>query len=205
MPTFLSAAVSPWANPTEWDTIQIGSVQWFGKFEIRGAARKYKWNIADGWGFQGAYEIFQAQPPAKFSITFYLWADVQYSTYLALVGALAYSPTHLPPNNATGASSATNALSITHPQLQNNGISQVIVESIGDLQKQSDDLLFSFTVDFVEFVPQRPFPPQVPDTSAEPNDPTLTPEQKDLIAQGLQVQQQLSNNVKAMGLSGSLP
>ncbi len=199
MVDFLSTAVSPWSQPNSWDTIQIGSVSWYGKFEIEGFARKYNWNIAAGWGFQGAFEIFQAQPPAEGSITFYVWADSQYSTYLALVGVLTYSPSHLPPNNASGASSATNALNIVHPMLQNNSITQVIVKSIGPLKKQSDDLLFSFTVEFAEFAPQRAFPPQVPDTSADPNDPSVTPENQALINNINTVNQQLTNNIRAMG------
>ncbi len=203
MSNFLSTAVSPWAQPNSWDTIQIGTVSWYGKFEIEGFARKYNWNIAAGWGFQGAYEIFQAQPPAEGSITFYVWADTQYSTYIALVAALSYSPTHLPPSNASG--SSTNALNVVHPMLQNNGITQLIVKSIGPLKKQSDDLLFSFTVEFAEFVPQRAFPPQVPDTSADPNDPLVTPENQALIGQIQPLQQQLSNNIAALGKPGSQP
>jgi hypothetical protein len=207
MADFLSSLVSPWSQPNSWDTIQIGSVSWFGKFEIKSAARKYRWNVADGWGFAGAFEQFQAQPPARFTITFYLWADSQYSTYIALVQALTYSPTHLPPNNATATStgSSVSALSVTHPQLQNNGITQAIVESIGSLEKQSDDLLFSFQVDFIEFVPQQPFPPQTPDTTAAPNDPLINPVNQDLLVQGKELQQQISSTVANMGQPSAMP
>lgn len=205
MADLLSTAVSPWSYPTAWDTITIGKLSWYGKFEIRGASRKYKWNIADGWGFSGAYEIFQAQPPAKFTITFYVWADSQYSTYLSLLDALTYSPTHLPPNNASGAAGSTNALTLVHPQLQNNRISQAVVESIGGLEKQSDDLMFSFTVDFVEFVPQRAFPPQTPDTSADPNDPNLSPEVKAALAKAKVAQQEFDNAVSNVGTGPALP
>ena len=203
MADLLSSAVSPWAQPQAWDTIVIGGLSWYGKFEIKNAARKYRWNIASGWGFLGAYEIFQAQEPAKWSITFYLWADEQYSTYLALLDKLRYSPTHLPPNNGNG--SSVNALNMVHPQLQNNGITAAIVENIGDLEKQSDDLLFAFTVDFIEFVPQKPFPPQVPDTAADANDPSVTPEVRALLNQAKDAQQGLDNAVANVGSTGGLP
>lgn len=205
MADLLSTAVSPWAYAEAWDTITIGKLSWYGKFEIRGASRKYLWNIANGWGFAGAYEIFQAAPPSKFTITFYLWADEQYSTYLSLLDALRYTPQHLPPNNSSGAAGNTNALTVVHPQLQNNGITQVVVESIGDLQKQSDDLMFSFTVDFIEFVPQKAFPAQTPDTSADPNDPNLSPQVKQALARAKVAQQEFDNTVANVGNPGALP
>lgn len=205
MADFLSTAVSPWAYAEVWDTIQIGKISWYGKFEIKGASRKYIWNIANGWGFAGAYEVFQAAPPSKFSITFYLWADEQYSTYLLLLDVLRYTPQHLPPNNASGAAGTTNALTLVHPQLQNNGITQCIVESIGDLQKQSDDLMFSFVVDFVEFVPQKAFPAQTPDTAADENDPKLSPQIKQALAKARVAQQEFDNTVKNLGNPTSLP
>lgn len=205
MVDLLSTAVSPWAQPLAWDTIQIGSLSWYGKFEIRGASRKYLWNIANGWGFAGAYEIFQAAPPSKFTITFYVWADEQYSTYLQLLDVLRYSPAHMPPNNASGSSGNTSALQMIHPQLQNNGITQCVVESIGDLQKQSDDLMFSFAVDFIEFVPQRAFPPQTPDTSAEQMDPLLSQDKKDALARLAVARQRLDNAVANTGKPSALP
>lgn len=261
MADFLSTAVDPWTNPNAWDTIQIGPMTWFGKFEVRGAARKYNWQISAGLGFAGAFEIFQSQPPAEFSVTFYLWATEQYASYLQLLDVLTYSPTHLPPGvasqtssgsdnggavaaaaanlnaavaranesptpaniqavnvatanlraaqasspSAKGAGKEISALNVVHPQLQNNRITQAIVKSIGDLQKQSDDLLFSFTVEFAEFVPQKSFQPQSPDDAAIPMDPTLNNEKRAALKKLGVSQQEFANTAAEVGLGPSLP
>ena len=253
MPSILSTAQSPWAAPVAWDTIVIGGLSIYTKFEIKGASRKYRWNISDGLGFVGAYEVFQSQPPAKFSVTFYWWADSQYATWLELVDLLRYTPLHYPQpttlsggnvigaaanlddaikannaspslqnsanvlqaqaalkaaqSNPTKSVSSTNAQAITivHPQLQTNGITQVVVENIGALEKQTDDLLFSATIDFIEFIPQRPMAPQSPDTAASSEDPLLDPEIRALTERGNQSAQNLSNTIANMGTPGGLP
>jgi hypothetical protein len=253
MADLLSTAQSPWANPVAWDTLAIAGLSIYTKFEIKGASRKYRWNIADGLGFVGAYEVFQSQPPAKFSITFYFWADSQYTKWLQLVDALRYTPSHYPqPTNLSGGNvvgaaanlddaikannaspsplnsqnvlqaqaalkaaqanptktvSATNAqaIQIAHPQLQTNGITQVVVENIGALEKQTDDLLFAATIDFIEFIPQRPMAPQSPDTAASSEDPLLDPEIANLVKQGNRSAQNLSNTVSGMGQPNGMP
>ncbi len=207
MGDLLSTATSPWAQPELWDSITIGGLVWRGKIEITGASRKYTWSINDGNGYAGAYEVFVSQPPARFSIKFYVWADQQYSTYLALLDVLSYSPTHLAQSPPSSKSSAgqINALRVVHPQLQNNHITAVIVAGIGDLVKESDDLLYAFTVEFIEFTPQKEFPPQVPDTAADKNDPLISPQVKDAIAQALESQRQTAQAAANAGLIDGLP
>lgn len=201
-----SAPMDPWSAPDAWDSITIGLIFWRGKFEIKGADRKYTWNIATGMGFAGAYENFTSQPPAEFSITFYVWAASQWTQFLALISQLTYTPTHLPPTSASDSpGSALNALNIAHPQLQSNRITQVIVKKIGDLEKEGDDLMFSFTVDFIEFTKQKPIPPQVPDTAADANDPTISPEARAAIAQTKAAQQVFDTTAAGLGTPNGLP
>ena len=249
-----STISDPWSNPTAWDTLVIGTIRWYGKFEIRGAARKYNWNISAGMGFAGAYEVFISQPPVEFSITIYMWAREQYDQFLQLLSQLLYTPLHYPQpttlsggnvigaaanlddaikannaspspqnsanvlqalaalkaaqSNPTKSVSSTNAqaLQIVHPQLLNNRITQVVVKSVGGLEKQTDDLLFSFTIELVEYFPQRAMQPQSPDTAATDENAALKdPEIRALTERGNQSAQNLSNTIANMGTPGGLP
>jgi len=252
--TLQSTVSDPWSNPGAWDTLVIGPVTWYGKFEIRGAARKYNWNIGTGFGFVGAYEAFQSQPPVEFSITIFVWAHEQYDQFLQLLGLLLYTPLHYPQppqlaggnvvsaaanlndaikaNNAapsqnnsqivlqaqaalkaaqanpTKSTTSTNAqaLQIVHPQLLNNNITQVVVKSVGGLEKQSDDLMFSFTIELLEFFPQRPMQPQSPDTPATDDNIALKdPLIRDLTEKGNVSQQRFSDTISGMGQPNGMP
>jgi len=206
--SFLSSAESPWSNPTAWDTLVLkpGSKpsNWYGKFDIMGAKRSYKWDVQDGLGLQGAVELYRGRTPPPFSIKFYLWADEQYASFLQFLSSFLYDPTKLNVQPVT----------IYHPKLTNLGIDQVICESVGAIDKESDDLMFSCTVDLREFFPPIAFPTQSPDSAADAEEsPFLTPENKALLTQIGSLSGQsndligglLGNQVRNSGSPGGLP
>lgn len=72
---------SPFTNPIAWDTITVSGREWFGKFDIRGAKRAYKWDIKDGMGLEGWLSWYRGWTGPAFTITFYLWADVHFDLW----------------------------------------------------------------------------------------------------------------------------
>lgn len=97
---------SPFTDPVAWDTLRVGGVEWFGKFEIRGAKRAYKWDVKDGLGLQGAIETYRGQTPPPFTITFYLWANVHFDAWPDFSAQFKYNAAKQP--SITGAA-LTNA------------------------------------------------------------------------------------------------
>lgn len=72
---------SPFTNPIAWDTITVSGREWFGKFDIRGAKRAYKWDIKDGMGLEGWLSWYRGWTGPAFTITFYLWADSHFDLW----------------------------------------------------------------------------------------------------------------------------
>jgi hypothetical protein len=72
---------SPFTNPIAWDTISVMGREWFGKFDIRGAKRAYKWDIRDGMGLEGWLSWYRGWTGPAFTITFYMWADVHFDLW----------------------------------------------------------------------------------------------------------------------------
>jgi hypothetical protein len=97
---------SPFTDPVAWDTIRVAGVEWFGKFEIRGAKRAFKWDVKDGLGLQGAIETYRGQTPPPFTINFYLWADQHFDQWPEFIALFNYNAAKQP--SITGAA-LTNA------------------------------------------------------------------------------------------------
>jgi len=89
---------SPFTNPIAWDTIAVMGRKWFGKFDIRGAKRAYKWDIKDGMGLEGWLSWYRGWTGPSFTITFYLWADVHFDLWTDFFSPFLYdahkSPAH---------------------------------------------------------------------------------------------------------------
>lgn len=183
---FADANQSPWANPMLWDTLSLAGQDWVGRFEISGAERSYNWQIADGAGLQGAVETYRGRTPPAFSIKFWLYevpfigpSDL-YAPFLGFIAPLFYHPSTIAVAGQLQANAVTQvqvrpndpnfALTIYHPSLLNLGITQVIVKSIGGIGKESDDGLYSCTIQLQEFFPPLPTPAAVPDSAANPAD-----------------------------------
>lgn len=154
------ASATPFTDPVSWDTVRISGAPWFGKFEIKGAERSYKWDIKDGLGLQGAIETYRGQTPSPFEITFYLWTSEHFREWQIFSLFFRYD----------GATPGVGVkpVDIFHPALNYIGIYQVICEGIGAPEKISDDLMFSVSVKLREYFP----PPQInttvtPDSAAD--------------------------------------
>lgn len=137
---------SPFDSPQTWDQIIIGGQSWSGKFEIRNAARAYKWQVKFSPGTEGAQETYRGKNPTKFEIEFFIWTTDQWNQWLTFSQNFLYQ----------GVKGQVKPVQIQHPSLSTIGITQVVCEELGAVIKQSDDLMFSAVVKLREFFPALP-------------------------------------------------
>lgn len=135
---------APWDDPTTWDTIFITGIPWQGKFEIKGAKRTYKWDVKPAPGIEGFNQTYRGQPHALFRIRFYLWTPSMYYYWITAIQPLfMYS----------GIKDLVLPVKVYHPSLANIGISACVCDSIGNIEKVNDELMFAVDVDLHEFLP----------------------------------------------------
>lgn len=87
---------SPFTNPIAWDTITVSGREWFGKFDIRGAKRAYKWDIKDGMGLEGWLSWYRGWTGPAFTITFYMWADIHFDQWTDFFSPFLYDAHKVP-------------------------------------------------------------------------------------------------------------
>lgn len=189
----LDASASPFEQPKLWDSITVAGVTWgvdaenpLGrKLEIKGAKRAYKWDVKDGMGQQGALETYRGQTPPPFTIVFYIYTAQLYAQWLTFKKLFEYNAVKFQPK----------PVSIFHPTLDALGIYQVICEDIGEVERVSDDLMFSATVSLREFFRPLPVSATTPDAASngDPADDFTSPEVKRLQAEAGTLQTAYNN------------
>lgn len=134
---------SPFVDPKSWDTITVAGTKFTTKFQINGASRPYKWQSKDPAGVDGVTLTYRGKKKATFSIDFYIWTHDLYQQWINFSKPFLYKNQQ----KVTG-------VDISHPTLQNVGITQVICEELGALELVSDsELMWKVTVKLSEFFP----------------------------------------------------
>lgn len=137
-----SGSINPIDNPQAWDTVTIGQVQSPGVCKVTGFKRQNEWDIKKGKGTLGATTTYVGKPPAKGSITFQLWTAFHFAEWDEFRPLLKYDPTK----------KAVQAVDIYHPSLADIDLNSVIVENIGAIEHEGQQL-YTITVDFIEYFP----------------------------------------------------
>jgi hypothetical protein len=119
-----------------------------GSIEIEGAERYYSWDPKHGKGQEGHTPTFQGNKPKPFRLVFKMWTDAQFFAWQVYQLAFQYDGTKLgvPPV----------PVSIQHPALAMLGISAIYCNSIGEVRKASDQLMFTSTVTVTQYLPPPP-------------------------------------------------
>jgi hypothetical protein len=174
----LAGSFDPFTYGLYWDSINLsganyGPGQGGGTVTVKGATRFYKIDQKDGSGQDGAVQTYRGQKPKAFKLLFHVWTSDQYTLYDAFSRAFfTYS----------GVKGIVFPYDIIHPALIPLGISQVIIEEWGALEKVNDQLLFLATVTVRQYLPPPPInatdtpiaASAVPPTpGAPPVDPTI--------------------------------
>lgn len=138
---------SPWANSTLWNTLYISGLPWWGRVEIRGAARAYQWDIKHSPGQEGYFETYRGRPHKPFIIRLFIWTDSMYSYWTNVFSKLL---TYIGPLSPP--------LAVYHPSLQNLLITGIVVDELGAVEPVSDDMMFKVDIRVHEFLPEKPWP-----------------------------------------------
>lgn len=164
-PVQVGDLTSPFADPKSWDQVTVGGLAWYGKFEIKRARRKYKWDVKDSSGVEGATQTYRGKRPEAFGITFSIWTDLMWTSWKVFSLAFQYS----------GIKGLVIPVDIVHPGLNATGISQIVCDDLGTLEKVSDDLMFAVTVSVREYFPPLPLNATNTPPGAASTNPITTP------------------------------
>lgn len=138
----MSGDVNPIENPQAWDVVEIGQVESPGMCKVSGFKRSNEWDIKKGKGTVGATATYVGKPPAKGTIVFYLWTVAHFHEWDEFRPLLKYDPTK----------KAVQAVDIWHPALADIDVNSVIVDDIGQIEHEGQQL-YSITVSLTEYFP----------------------------------------------------
>jgi hypothetical protein len=147
----------------QYDRVKFaGGILSPGLCEIEGAALNNKWDIRAGYGIIGGTAWFTGTELSEFSITFRLYDDRDWEDWEAIA----------PLFKTRQRTPSWKGLEIEHPQLQEVGITAVVVKKVSQPVKEDDTGIWSIKIDFIEY-PKRPQlkAAKVDGAQAEPVDP----------------------------------
>jgi hypothetical protein len=137
-----SGALNPYSNPGAWDVVLVGQVTSPGICEVSEVKRAHEFDVKKGKGSYGATVTFVGRPPAKGSIKFKLWKPEHFTQWDSFRPLLKYDPTK----------KSVQAVDIYHPSYADVDLHSVVIESIGNIVRESLGL-YSITVEILEYFP----------------------------------------------------
>jgi hypothetical protein len=186
---------SPWAQPNIWDAFYASGVPWVGKVEVRGAVRSFKWDVKPAPGIEGFNQSYRGKPHKPFHIVFYIWTDSMYvyweSTYQKL---FMYS----------GGAGVVVPVKCYHPSLSGLGITALVADEVGAVEKLSDDMMYAATLTVHEFYPPVPTNATATPVAAAGVNPHI-PGFPSPSAEWIRAQQELAQARTAAALATALP
>ena len=141
--------IDPSANSDAWDKLIVAGVPSPGVVRLTGHKRAIGWDVKDASGQDGATTTRKGEPAKKFSSTFQLvddpWLGSDFAEWDAFEAVLLSSVSGAKPM----------ALEVIHPDLQRNGWTSAVVESIGELVLDGRGG-GAIQVDWLEYRPPKP-------------------------------------------------
>lgn len=136
---------NPLDSPQVYDVIEIGGIVSPGICRVRGFKREQTWDVKKGKGVRGSTSTLVQFPPAKGTITFFLWTAAHFTAWALFRPLFLYDPTK----------KAVQALDIWYPTLLDINISSVVTDDISAIEPVSDppDGLFQVIVSLHEYFP----------------------------------------------------
>jgi hypothetical protein len=139
--------VNPLDAPQVFDVVEIGGQVSPGICRVRGFKRAHNWDVKKGKGVRGATSTLTHFPPAKGTITFYLWLPSQFVAWAQFRPLFKYDPTK----------KAIQAVDIWYPTLLDIDITSVVTEDISAFEPTSDppNGMWECTVALLEYFPPK--------------------------------------------------
>lgn len=140
-------STSPHTHPELYRSIILGGQPSPGVVTLSNCDRKHDWDVQKPKGQTGAVTVNRGPANGGFTATFYLADDTDvagWDSFAALCSSTVDGP-------------KPKAMSVYHPDLARNKITDVVVESLGILQHDGKGGAH-VTVKFLEFRPPKPKP-----------------------------------------------
>ena len=140
-------ATSPHTHPELYRSIILGGTASPGVVALSNCDRKHEWDVQKPKGQTGAVTVNRGPANGGFTATFYLVDDVDvtgWDSFAALIASTVDGP-------------KPKAMSVYHPDLARNKITDVVCESLGILHHDGKGGA-TVTVKFLEFRPPKPKP-----------------------------------------------
>jgi hypothetical protein len=153
--------VNPALNEDAYNAIILGGVRSPGVVVLSGFRRECAWDVKEGGAQDGAATTRKGQKPAKGTATFRLVYDpTEGSDQLT-----EYEQVFVPLLRSSFDKSQAQALTIYHPDLAMLGVTQVVVETIGQIDHDGKGG-GSAQVGLLEYVKPKPKPASRPKAKA---------------------------------------
>lgn len=140
-------ATSPATHPELYKSIVVDSRTSPGKVTLSNCDRKHEWDQQKPKGQTGEVSVNKGPKNSGFTASFYLVDETDVGGWDDFVAVL----------NASVEGPKPKALSVYHPDLARNKITDVVVESIGILQHDGKNGA-TVVVKFLEYRPAKPKP-----------------------------------------------
>jgi hypothetical protein len=164
-----SAMNCPLLDPQAWDKVQVAGIWSPGVCHIEGFSRDATWQKKEPKGGQGATTTLVQLPPAKGSLIFTLYTVADFNAWQTFKTLFIITA-------APGATSDSQAVSISHPSLDDVFIRAVLPEKLYPIRHLGKGL-YKTRVDLIEWIPT---PKQAPSlvqttTMVNPNPKSTMP------------------------------
>jgi hypothetical protein len=129
-------------NAQAWDTVTVAGVQSPGYCTLSEFSKRSEFDIKKGKGVFGATITYVGRPPAKGSITFYLWTPSHFIDWATFRTLFNYDPTK----------SEVKPVDIYHPSLDDVGLKSFVAENVEAIKHEGKGL-YSCKIDLIEYFP----------------------------------------------------
>lgn len=180
-------AANPITDPQSWDTCRVAGIVCPGYCVLSEPKRPYEWDVKAGNATGGATTTLKGKPPAKFSVTFYLWEESHFTAWDSFLPLFKYDPTK----------KTVKAVDFYHPSTADIDIHSVVAESLGAIRHEGDGL-YSRTIDLLEYFPAPKTPVIATPTSSDINTQPGTPADPAVVAAQNSLDKALAD-AKALG------
>jgi hypothetical protein len=134
----------PLTEPT--DKLLVAGQESPGLVEISGAGSPRRWDIRKGYALQGARAVFRGLDVSRFRTRFRLIEAADWDAWHEFRPLVDRPPTGERPQ----------ALDVWHPILEDVGITQAVVENVGQAEKVGDSGEWAIAIAWIEY--RRPAP-----------------------------------------------
>jgi hypothetical protein len=141
------ATLDPFRNAKAYRQCKLNGVLLPGKCIVTGASSKRKWDVVAGQGDDGASVKGGNEDISKFKLAVQMWKPEQFDDFERDIRPMLKKPPQ---------GQKPKALEIDHPELAKLEIRRVVPEEISQLENATEDGLYQYVIDLIQYRPAKP-------------------------------------------------